>query len=104
MALFRSEIAEDIGKVKDATALYAVGGGVAFLGAISLCFGIAHLLHWATSPLGTDPASFPLWACHAVVGVALALIGGGLVWSGEMKWKSINPLRNPATDQLKKNV
>jgi hypothetical protein len=104
MELTRREIVEDIRKAKEAAAFYTLGAGVFFLGCVSLCFAIAHLLHWSMSPAGSDPASFPLWACHAVIGAVLAVIGGGLAGAGEMKWKSIDTIHNPATDALRKNV
>jgi len=104
IAITRQEIVEDVSKAKDATKLYVAGVGVSLVGTVSLCFAIVHLLHWVTSPAGTDVAAFPLWACHATVGAGMALIGAILVWSGEIKWNTINPLHNPAADELKRNV
>jgi hypothetical protein len=104
LALTRQEIADDVRKVKEGTVMFAFGGGLLLLGAVSLCFALAHVLHWSTSPSGSDPATIPLWACHAIVGVGFAVMGGIFVWSGEAKWKTINPMHNPAADALKDNV
>ena len=104
MELTRREIVADVRKAKEATVFYGLGGGLFFLGGVALCFALAHLIHWATSPPGSDPARFPLWACHAVVGSLLALTGGVFVWAGELKWKSIDPLQSTASEELKQNV
>jgi hypothetical protein len=104
LQLTRHEIEEEVRKSKEAVALLAVGIATLFLGAIVLCLGLSHLLHWATSPPATDLARFPLWACHGVVGVALVVIGGLVAWVGRGKFQSIHPLDNPATEALKENV
>ncbi len=104
IALTKQEIVADVSRAKEATRLYVLGVGVSFLGAASLCSAVVHLLHWTTSPAGTDPATFPLWACYAAVGACLGFFGLCLLWSGELKWNTINPLHNAATDELKKNV
>lgn len=104
IALTRQEIVDDIAKAREATKLYVVGYGVFCLGGLLLSLAAVHLLHWATSPAGTDIAALPLWACHAAVGAVLLLIGVAVIWCGEGKWNSINPLHNAATDELKKSV
>jgi Putative Actinobacterial Holin-X, holin superfamily III len=102
--LTRREMEEDLRKSKEAASLMALGAGICFLGAILLCFMGANLLHWLASPPLTDPASFPLWACHGVVGVVLVFIGGSLAYTGRQKLKSVHPLENPASQALKENV
>ena len=102
--LARKEVNEEIHKASEAAQLYAMGGAVLFLGAIIVGLSLAYLLHWASSPADADPGRIPLWACHAIVGVPLALIGGILTWLGREKVKSINPLHNPAAEALKENV
>jgi len=102
--LARREITGDIQKAKMAALYYTVGMGICFLGAVSLCLALAHLLHWATAPAGTDPAWYPLWACYLTVGSVLVVAGGVFVWAGEMKTKSIDPLNSPASESLKENL
>jgi hypothetical protein len=104
LQLTRQEIEEDLRKTRDAAAFYLLGLGICFLGAISLCLMLAHLLHWLTGPHGIDPASFPLWACYGVVGATLVVIGGGLACMGRQKLKAVHPMENQATQALKENV
>jgi hypothetical protein len=104
LQLTRQEIEDDLRKARDAAALFAFGVGVCFLGGIALCLMLAHLLHWLTGPHGLDPASFPLWACHGVVGVTLVVIGGVLACVGRQKMKTVHPIDNQATQALKENV
>jgi Putative Actinobacterial Holin-X, holin superfamily III len=104
LQLTRQEIVADFRKAKEATCFYAAGLGIAFLGGIVLCFALSHVLHWAASPPATDPAWLPLWACHAIVGSVLAILGGALLWGGERKRQSINPMESAAGEALKQNV
>jgi hypothetical protein len=65
-----------------------------------LCLSLSHLLHWMASPIGTDPAWLPLWACHAVVAAVLVVIGVIVACVGRTKFNSIVPFQNPTTDIL----
>ena len=98
--LTRREVEEELRQRAAAAAVFAVGMGVFFLDAIILCLTLVHLLHWATSPPGTDPAWFPLWACYAVVAAVLVVIGGILTQVGRVRFRTINPYQNPATEIL----
>ncbi len=102
--LTRREIEDEIRQRAIAAAIFALGVTVLFLGAILFCFGMVHLLHWAASPRGTDPAWLPLWACHAMVAAALAVIGGYAAHVGRVKFDSTAPFHNPLTDLLQENV
>jgi len=102
--LTRREIEDDLRKSSEAASLFGVGIGICFLGGLSLCWMLVHLIHWLSSPHGTDPALFPLWACFAVVGGVLAILGWEVTYAGRRKFQSINPLHNPATQALKENV
>lgn len=103
LQLTRREIEEDLRKTKEAASLFVMGASVCFLGAILLCLMVVHLIHWLSASAGNDTA-FPLWACHGVVGFALVVLGGIVVYMGRQKMKSVNPLDNPATEALKENV
>jgi hypothetical protein len=101
----RKEVTDEIHSAAQAGIFFASGAAVLFFGALILGFGLVHLVHWASTPAGSgDPASIPLWACHAIVGGPLGLLGLVLTWLGYRKVTSINPLHNPATDALKENV
>jgi hypothetical protein len=85
ITLARSELQQEFKKAKSALASLSVGGAIAFLGGIFLCFMLVHLLHWLTLPAGsatTDPATLPLWVCHGLVGLVLAVAGGVLLYRG----------------------
>jgi len=102
--LTRKEITEEVHKASAAVQLYALGGAVLFLGLFIGGLALVHLVHWASAPLGSDPAQIPLWACHGIVGGPLMLIGAILAWMGRDKLASIHPLHNVATEALKDNV
>jgi hypothetical protein len=65
---------------------------------------LVHLLHWATSPAGADPATLPLWACFGIVGLVFGVVGGALVTSGIRKFQSNNPLPDQTAQTIKENV
>jgi predicted ribosome-associated RNA-binding protein Tma20 len=102
--LTRKEITEEVHKASEAAQLYALGGAVLFFGLFIGGLALVHLIHWASAPAASDPARIPLWACHAIVGGPLILIGGILAWMGRNKLASIHPLHNVATEALKDNV
>jgi len=104
LQLTRREIEEDLRKSKEAASISILGAGFLFLGAIPLCLMLVHLIHRLAMPAPADPASIPLWAAHGIVGIVLIVNGISLVAWGNQKWKSVNPLQNPATEALKENV
>lgn len=104
LELTRQEIISDMHKAQEAALKLAIGAGVSFLAAVALFFALIHLMHWATGPAGMDPAWLPLWSCYGIVGAILGTTGGTLLIAASLKFKSINPLHNPATQALKENV
>lgn len=102
--LARREVEQDVRKATQGALYFAISAGILFIGAIVSCFALAHLLHWATSPVDADLARFPLWACYGIVGIALLAIGGVLAYVGRMKFKTIDPVHNPATEALKDSI
>lgn len=96
--LTRREIEEELRQRAAAAAVLGLGMGVFFLDAIVLCLSLAHLLHWMASPLGTDPAWLPLWACYTVVAAVLAVGGGILALVGRARFRSIDSYQNPVTE------
>jgi hypothetical protein len=102
--LTRKEIELEMHKVAEAAQFFALGGAVLFFGVFMLGLMLVHLVHWATSPAGTDPATIPLWGCYAIIGGPLAILGGILAWMGSQRLSAINPLNNPATEEFKKYV
>lgn len=102
--LTRREIEVELRQRAEAAAVIGLGVGFLFLAAISLCLSLSHLLHWAASPIGTDPAWFPLWACHAVVAAVLAVIGVIFAVVGRTKFKSVESFHNPLTEILQEQL
>lgn len=102
--LTRREIEVELRQRAEATAVIGLGVGFLFLAAISGCLSLSHLLHWVTSPIGTDPAWFPLWACHAVVAAVLGVIGVIFACVGRTKFKSIESFHNPLTQILQEQL
>ena len=101
--LTRQEIQEELRLRIAAGILFAAGIGLIFLGAIESCLGLAHLLHWAASPAGTETAWLPLWGCHAVVAAVFAVIGGVLVQVGRARFASVQSFHNPLTEIMQEH-
>ncbi len=102
--LTRMQIAAELRERVAAAAVLATGVLLLLVSAIFVCLSVSHLLHWMTSPLGIDPASLPLWACHAVVAAILSLTGGILACVGRAQFRSIVPFRNPITEIMKETL
>jgi hypothetical protein len=98
--LTRREIEDELRRRATAAAIFALGVLVAFLGGIVFCLGLAHLLHWAALPPGSDPAWLPLWACHALVAAVLIVIGGYAAHVGRARFRSVDPYHNPGNEIL----
>jgi len=102
--LARREVKQDVRKAAEGVLFIAMSAGVFFVGGILFCFALVYLLHWATSPAGTDPARVPLWACYGAVGLLLIIAGAALGWLSRATFKSIDPVNNPATEAMKENI
>jgi hypothetical protein len=96
IAMFRAELRDDFQKTKDAAVPMAAGLVCCFLGGIVLCFALAHLLEWAFRP------DLPLWACYAIVGGLIAVLGGALAFIGFKRFP--NPLPDRTVAVLEENV
>ena len=104
LQLTRREIEEELRQSSVAAALLGLGFGVLFLAANTICLSGAHLLHWATSPSGTDPAQLPLWACHAIVALLLVVAGGILTQVARSRFRSVPQCRNPLTEIMEEPI
>jgi hypothetical protein len=104
VALARREIQSDFQKTKEAALSLAWGVGACVLAVILFCLTVVYLLHWLTSPAGSDPASIPLWGCYAIVAGVLAAVGATLTYLGIHKLQSFNPLPDETAEALKENV
>jgi hypothetical protein len=82
LRLSMREVELEIRRRMRAGVITALGGCLMIVAAVEFSIAVAHGLHWSASPEGTDPAWFPLWACHAVMSVAFAVVGGVVLTSG----------------------
>jgi len=97
LALFQTEIKEDLRKTTEAGSALGVGLAVTLVGSILLCFTLVYLLAWA----------FPqadLWVWFAVVGGVVTAVGAGLTWWAMAKFHSFNPLPDKTAQSIKENL
>jgi hypothetical protein len=98
LALFKSEVQQDLRKSREALTSLAFGAVVGLIGAVLLCLMLVHLLHETTNP------QWPLWACYATVGGPIAVIGAALIGLGYQKFQSFNPLPDETATALQENM
>jgi hypothetical protein len=103
-AMFKAELRSDFEQVRNAVIYLAAGIAPLLLGGLMLCFSLVHLIHWATAPAGTDPATLPLWVCYLIVAGAFLILGGGLLGLGIYRLKTVNPLPDESARALEENV
>lgn len=97
--LTRREVEADARQYARAACWAVLGMALLFLGSISLCLALAHLLHWISLPSGLEgAAALPLWASHGLVAVGLCGIGAAIAWDGYRTLKSITPLQTLSSD------
>jgi len=103
----RTEIKADLRKTREATAILALGAGVALLGVILLALMLVYLLQWLSLP-AEDAArlypGMPLWGCYGIVSAVFLVIGAAAVYAGYAKFKSFDPLPDQTAQTVKENV
>jgi len=92
LRLTKEEIKEDLRKARSASTYWAAGVAVLALSALPFMFMVVHVLHAATSPAGSDPASLPLWACYGIVGGLIAIVGIVMMSAGQKRFESVSNL------------
>jgi len=102
--LTRAEVESDLRKAGAIALSFAIGGGLLLLGAILACLMLVYLLHWLTSPAGSDVASVPLWACFGIVGTAFGVVGGSMIAAASKKLEATNLLPDKSANAFKENV
>jgi len=102
--LTRAEVVSDVRKAGGIAATFAIGAGVLLLGAILACLMLVHLLHWITSPAGSDLASVPLWACYGIVAAVFGVLGGSMIAASKKSLDASNLLPDQSATALKENV
>jgi len=96
VALAKQEIKEELNDAKEAGIRLGIGAGVLIIGAmflmIALALGVAALLNQ------------PSWVGFAIVGVIFAVVGGILLYLGQQRAKTIDPMPNKTIETMKENV
>lgn len=100
----RTEIKADLAKTRDAAAVLGLGAAAALLGSILLALMAVHLLHWLSSPAGTDLGAIPMWGCYGIVSAVFLVAGAAGVYAGYVKFQSFNPLPVETAQTVKENV
>lgn len=88
--LAREEITTDLRKTRESGILWGFGSFVLLLASVAFVLMLANLLHTATAPAGSDPASIPLWGCYGLIGLLLGVVGAWVLWLGQKKFNSIH--------------
>lgn len=97
LALFKTEIKDEIRKTKEATLSLAGGVFVGVLGIVLLAFGLVYLLAWVFPAV-------PLFGWFLIVGAVLAGAGFALAWEGKNRLDSLHAVPEQSAQALKENV
>jgi len=98
ITLLKHDVRKDIQHAKNTAVLLGAGVGVLAAAGLLLLFMLVHLLEWLTRP------DLPLWACYAIVGGALALVGGIVLYLGKKKLDALNVVPEESAEALKENL
>jgi len=96
--LLKVDFRKDLDRAKDTGMM--IGFGIAMLtaGGLVLLFMLAHLLEWLTRP------NLELWACYAIVGGAVALVGGIVFFRGKKKLDNLDIVPEETAQGIKENL
>lgn len=97
MNMLRVEIKQDVIKTLSAGKFIVAGLGLSLLGSLFLLLGLVPLLGWLAP-------SLPEWACWAIVGGAMFLVGGLTAFFGYRRLMSFNPLPDKSYQALQENI
>jgi hypothetical protein len=98
LTLLKHDVRKDIQNAKDTAVLLGAGVGVLAAAGLLLLFMLVHLLFWLAD------GNLPLWASYAIVGGALALIGGVVLYRGKKKLDTLNVVPEESAEALKENL
>jgi hypothetical protein len=98
ISLLQLDIRKDIQHAKDTAVLLGAGVGLLAAAGLLLLFMLVHLLFWLAD------GNLPLWASYAIVGGALALVGGVVLYRGKKKLDTLNVVPEESAEALKENL
>jgi Putative Actinobacterial Holin-X, holin superfamily III len=96
LRLATHEVREELGKAKSAAVSLAAGIGLVAVGGLLLVLMLVHLLQALTD--------LPLWACYAIVGVAIAGAGAWLLIKAKSRAEDIHVVPIRTVQTMKENV
>jgi len=94
--LARTEVKQEWEKTKTAATAMAAGAALLGLGGVILCFALAYLLKNFTE--------LPDWACFAIVGGGLVVLGALLLVIGRAKAGQVQVIPPQTVETMKENV
>jgi hypothetical protein len=97
LLLAKTEILQEWDKTKTMAGTMAAGAGLLTVSGLLVCFALVHLLNYLAPGM-------PLWACFALVGVALGIVGGILVGVGRSKASDISIIPPQSAAVMKENA
>jgi hypothetical protein len=98
MALAKREVTDELHKARDAAIALGIGIGLTVVGGLLLSLMLVYLLQWASSERLT------LWACYGIVGAALMVVGGGLLFLGKRRAGAVHLMPEQTMATMKDNV
>jgi hypothetical protein len=98
LALARREVTDELHKVKEAAVLLGVAIGLAAFGGLLLVLMLVYLLHWTSSE------RLPLWGCYGIVGAALMVLSGGLLFFARRRAGDVHLMPEQSIATMKDNV
>lgn len=96
LAMFRTELKEDVRRTKQTLVAMVAGLALVSVGATLLCFMAVYGLEAAFE--------LPLWACFGIVGGVLAAGGGVAFYAAVKQFQEFNPLPDESAQALKENL
>jgi len=97
-ALLKHDLRTDVARAKDSGTTLGLGVGLLAAGGLLLLFSLVHLLEWLARP------NLEWWACYALVGGAVALVGGAVFYRGKQKLETLDVVPEQAAQGLKENL
>jgi uncharacterized membrane protein len=97
-SLLKHDVRKDIDRAKDTGMMLGFGISLLTASGILLLFMLVHLLEWLTRPY------LEWWVCYALVGGAVALVGGVVFYRGKQKLKSLDIIPEQTAQGIQENL